>query len=106
MLQGTSSLTVKGSDLSIKPAVATPYECIREEGAGSLVLEDTKIHGCSTGINSVIPAILSLLRAEIYNNSFAGMNLGFGTWWQGHHYRQQVSTTTGHSGSDSEPAVR
>jgi hypothetical protein len=82
VLRHAGRLEIQDSDLSIKPAVQTPYECIRNEGltAGmsELVVAGSKLHGCSTAINAELPAKLTVTDSELYDLSVAGMDLGYG----------------------------
>jgi hypothetical protein len=77
VMRDTSSVSIESSNLSIKPAMVTPFECIRIETDSStfLTLEDSKLHGCSTGINSYFPRELTLLRTEIFDMDVEGINL-------------------------------
>lgn len=76
--KGASSLVVKDSDLSLTGA--NRYHCLRSEmdGVGSMVVTDTKLHGCGNGFSSTIPGALTITRVDAYDMSFSGMDMGFG----------------------------
>jgi hypothetical protein len=77
--QGQSQLTIKNSDLTIKPAAAFNYYCVAPNmnGVGSLTIEDSQLHGCDTAIRGSIPESMTLTRVEISDMSF-GIELGYG----------------------------
>lgn len=71
-----SQLSVKGSDLSIM--AGTPYQCFNLPATAKLAIEDTKVHGCGTGIKGAVPEALKLVDSEFYDLSFGGLDLDTG----------------------------
>jgi len=75
-----SSIAITGSELEVQPATAPLYSCIQVSmnGTGAVSVTDTRIHGCSNAMNGSIPAVLSLVRSEIYDMTFDGLELQSG----------------------------
>jgi hypothetical protein len=69
----TSELTVRGSDISTDETQI--YPCFYQYDAKKLVIEDTKVHGCGTGVKGAIPLDLQLIDSEFYDHDFGGADL-------------------------------
>lgn len=68
-----SQLTVRGSDISTDE---TPiYPCFILNDGKKLVIDDTKVHGCGTGVKGAIPLDLQLIDSEFYDHRFGGGDL-------------------------------
>jgi hypothetical protein len=76
---GSSELSLKNSDISMKPN-ATAYECfdLEMQGIGKLSIDTCKLHGCGTGLKGAIPGELTLLDSEFYDLAFGGADLDTG----------------------------
>jgi hypothetical protein len=75
-MNGQASLSLTDSDVSIKPAATVRGACILQtmDNQGSILLERTKVHACESGNYEWIPAALTLVDAEIYDQKNFGID--------------------------------
>ena len=73
----TNFSSKNGTRLALKPTAPTRYECLRSElSAGAIVIDDTEITGCSSGINSTLPTTLTISNSKLDHNDGLAIDLG------------------------------
>lgn len=67
-----TELTVTGSDISTS---VTASNCFVVNDGNLLEIVGSKVHGCGTGVKSLLPEELRLIDSEFYDHSFGGTDL-------------------------------
>lgn len=70
-----SVLTVQGSDVSTTVTASNCFWLEPSAAPSKLLLQDTRVHGCGTGVKGTLPSELSLVDSEFYEHSFGGTDL-------------------------------